>query len=63
MKALIVSGGEKPSQDLLKSLIKECDLIIGADKGCDSLFESGTIPKFIVGDFDSANIDNVNYLK
>lgn len=63
MKALIVSGGEKPSQDLLESLIKECDVIIGADKGCDSLFESSTVPKYIVGDFDSANIDKVNYLK
>ena len=63
MKALIVSGGERPSIELLKEIAAESELIIGADKGCDSLYDSKIIPKYIVGDFDSANIKKVNYLK
>lgn len=63
MKALIVSGGEKPSTELLKKIAYESELIIGADKGCDSLYDTNIIPKYIVGDFDSASIDKVNYLK
>ncbi len=63
MKALIVSGGEKPSKELLKEVAFGSELIIGADKGCDSLYDSSIIPKYIVGDFDSANIEKANYLK
>ncbi|MBM6861262.1 thiamine diphosphokinase [Clostridium saudiense] len=63
MKALIVSGGEKPSTELLKEIAFESKLIIGADKGCDSLYDSNIVPKYIVGDFDSASMDKVNYLK
>lgn len=63
MKALIVSGGEKPSKELLKEVASKSELIIGADKGCDSLYDSHIIPKYIVGDFDSANIEKVDYLK
>lgn len=32
MKVLIIAGGEKPSSELLKSEIKECDLLIAADR-------------------------------
>lgn len=63
MKALIVSGGEKPSADLLKEIADESELIIGADKGCDSLYDYNIIPKYIVGDFDSASLNKVNSLK
>ncbi|MBM6837661.1 thiamine diphosphokinase, partial [Clostridium saudiense] len=45
MKALIVSGGEKPSTELLKEIAFESKLIIGADKGCDSLYDSNIVPK------------------
>jgi thiamine pyrophosphokinase len=63
MKVLIVSGGERPPSELLNQIAVESDLIIGADKGCDSLYDSRIIPKYIVGDFDSANIEKVDYLK
>ena len=55
MKVLIVSGGEKPSKELLKKVTKDCNLIIGVDHGCDVLAEQGIIPSYIVGDFDSAD--------
>lgn len=63
MKALIVSGGEKPSRELLRNISSECDLIIGADHGCDVLAGENIIPSYIVGDFDSADLSMVNYLE
>ena len=63
MKVLIVSGGEKPSKELLKKVTKDCNLIIGVDHGCDVLAEQGIIPSYIVGDFDSADDNNVKYLE
>lgn len=63
MRALIVSGGEKPSKKLLSELASKSELIIGADKGCDSLYDFNIIPKYIVGDFDSANIEKVKSLE
>lgn len=55
MKAIIVSGGRAPSRKLLISLINDTDLIIGADRGCEALWNNEIIPNIIVGDFDSIN--------
>lgn len=54
MRAVIVSGGKKPSKELLLSYLKGDDYLIGADKGCDSLYEYSLKPNLILGDFDSA---------
>ena len=40
MKVLIIAGGEKPSSELLKSEIKECDLLIAADRGAEAYLEN-----------------------
>lgn len=53
MKALIVSGGTPPSKELLMSLVDKVDLIIGADKGCDTLDKYHIKTDYILGDFDS----------
>ena len=55
MKALIVSGGNPPSKELLFSLLDNIDIIIGADKGCDTLDKYNIRPNYILGDFDSVN--------
>lgn len=63
MKVLIVAGGEKPSLNLLMNLKSQCDLIIGADRGCDYLYESKIFPDYILGDFDSADINKIDKLE
>lgn len=55
MKALIISGGNPPSKEILFSLIDKMDIIIGADKGCDTLDKYNIKPDYILGDFDSVN--------
>ena len=57
MKALIVAGGNKPSEKLLNSYVKDMDLIIGADRGSEYLYDYGIVPHVILGDFDSINED------
>lgn len=54
MRAIVVSGGYKPSKELLLSYIKKDDIIIGVDKGCNCLYEYEIEPNMILGDFDSA---------
>ena len=57
MKIVIVSGGTPPPENLLYSHIKDANIIIGTDKGCDTLIKYNIAPKYIIGDFDSAKED------
>lgn len=61
MRAVIVSGGNPPSKGLLFSYLKEGDFVIGVDKGCDALYKYKIMPDLILGDFDSANKDVIEY--
>ena len=64
MKVLIIAGGEKPSSELLKSEIKECDLLIAADRGAEAYLENGFTPDYALGDFDSIGEEyNHNHIK
>jgi thiamine pyrophosphokinase len=63
MRAIVVSGGYKPSKELLLSYIKKEDIIIGVDKGCDCLYNYGIKPNIILGDFDSAKKEVVESFK
>lgn len=63
MRAIIVTGGNKPSKELLLNYIKEDDLIIGVDKGCNALYEYNIKPNLILGDFDSIDKNNLMELK
>lgn len=57
MNALIVSGGNAPSEKLLKKYSATCDFIIGADKGNECLVKYDIIPQLSLGDFDSIDKD------
>lgn len=61
MRAIIVTGGNPPSEKLLKSYIKENDIIIGVDSGCNILYKLNIIPNLILGDFDSINKEVLEY--
>lgn len=39
MKCLIMSGGVKPKDEIIKQYADFCDLIIGVDKGCNYLYD------------------------
>ncbi|MEN8075465.1 thiamine diphosphokinase [Clostridioides difficile] len=62
MKCLIVAGGVKPKDEIIKKYANQCELIIGVDKGCNYLFEMGINPNYIVGDFDSSKKDIIEKL-
>ena len=53
MNALIVSGGNAPSEKLLKKYLSLYDFVIGADKGNECLVKYGVKPDLSLGDFDS----------
>ncbi|SFU58067.1 thiamine pyrophosphokinase [Clostridium sp. DSM 8431] len=55
MKAVVVTGGTKPSKELLLKTIEKDDYIIGVDSGCNCLYEYNVEPNTILGDFDSVN--------
>ena len=55
MRAVIVTGGNSPSKELLDRYLKKDDFIIGVDKGCNCLYENQIEPRVILGDFDSIN--------
>ena len=63
MKALIVAGGNKPSEKLLKSYIKDADLVLGADRGSEYLYDYDITPDVILGDFDSINKEKLKMIE
>ena len=63
MKVIIVTGGNKPSKKLLNSYIKSGDLIIGADKGSEYLYDYEIIPNIILGDFDSISEEKLKKIE
>lgn len=63
MKAIIVSGGNSPSKEILLKYIEEGDYIIGADKGCNALYEYKIKPDLVIGDFDSAKKEIIDNFK
>jgi thiamine pyrophosphokinase len=53
MKALIVSGGQRPSRELIEKELADSDVVICADSGANCLYEYKIMPHILVGDFDS----------
>ena len=45
MKCLIMSGGEKPKDEVIRKYASSCELIIGVDKGCNYLYDLNITPK------------------
>lgn len=62
LNVVIVSGGNPPSEKLLREYLKDIDLIIAADKGSECLYNYKIVPDLLLGDFDSAKkeiLDNI----
>lgn len=63
MKAVILSGGNPPSREILLQEIENDTLLICADGGGEVLKKYGIIPKILLGDFDSISKDTLDYFK
>lgn len=63
MNALIVSGGNAPSEKLLKKYLSLCDFVIGADKGNECLIKYDIKPDLSLGDFDSIDKDVLSIIE
>ncbi|MDP4091299.1 MAG: thiamine diphosphokinase [Bacillota bacterium] len=57
MRALIMSGGTKPSRELALEETEKSSIIIGVDKGIEYLYEYNIKPDILLGDFDSINAE------
>lgn len=63
MKAILVSGGTKPSRNLFLEYYTPGDRLIAADSGAEFLREIGIIPDLILGDFDSVSDDTLVFFQ
>ncbi|ANE47811.1 thiamine pyrophosphokinase [Paenibacillus swuensis] len=60
-RILIFTGGNL--SDWALDEIQEGDYLIGADRGAHFLVEHGRTPNLAVGDFDSVNSEEMNYIE
>jgi len=59
MKALIVTGGDGPPREIIRTLSEEADLVIAADSGLEACLSAQIEPDFVVGDFDSVRHESL----
>ena len=63
MKICIVLNGSVNDYNKTKQIIhkENYDYIIGADGGCNQLYNMGILPNYVIGDLDSINKDLIKY--
>ncbi|KAF0091233.1 MAG: thiN [Fusobacteria bacterium] len=63
MKGLIILPYTTIDKISLLKLVSEADYIIGVDGGCGVTYENKITPDLIIGDFDSLNINILEYYR
>ncbi len=63
MRAVIVSGGSMPEANIIKPYINEDSILIACDKGLNYVYGAGLVPDVILGDFDSVDVEVLDYYK
>ncbi|MHB8062825.1 MAG: thiamine diphosphokinase [Ruminiclostridium sp.] len=61
MKAVLVCNGSVSDYDSIKKYIKLSDYIISVDGGAGHLRKMGITPNILIGDFDSANSEDLKF--
>lgn len=61
MKAVIISGGTPPSEELLKTELEENCVLICADSGANCLYHYNITPNYLIGDFDSISREGLEF--
>ncbi|KRQ86933.1 Thiamine pyrophosphokinase [Caloramator mitchellensis] len=56
-KAVVFNYGKLDNLQLIKNELKNTDYIFCADGGANYVYEIGLVPDFLIGDFDSINMD------
>lgn len=64
MQSLIISGGSLDMEFALSYIEKySFDVLIAADRGMDFFYQQAMMPDYVVGDFDSADPDILQYFQ
>ncbi|WP_234121108.1 thiamine diphosphokinase [Clostridium hydrogenum] len=63
MKAVIISGGTEPSYEVLHKELRNCDFLVCADSGANCIYKYKIKPNILIGDFDSASNEALEYYK
>lgn len=61
MKVVLVCNGSINDYNSLKDQIKSADYIISVDGGAGHLRKMGIVPHILLGDFDSANSEDIKF--
>lgn len=64
LEVLIVGGSpEAVSKTTLSTCVQSADYLIAVDHGADACHVAGVVPQLALGDFDSASLETVTWLK
>jgi thiamine pyrophosphokinase len=63
MKAVIISGGNRVEKEKVMSVIKDCDLLLCADRGTEHALSYNLVPDYVIGDMDSINPKTLEKIK
>jgi len=60
---LIIANGKATKKKLLQKLVNKSDCIIAADGGANICFQNNITPDYVIGDFDSIDINLKSHFK
>lgn len=63
MNCVIITGGDLPDINIVKLYTSAAELVIGVDGAADVFIKYGIEPHVLIGDFDTADPDNVTELE
>lgn len=64
LEVLVVGGSpEAVSKTTLSTCVQKTDYLIAVDHGADACHKAGVVPQLALGDFDSASVDTLSWLK
>ncbi|WP_160197357.1 thiamine diphosphokinase [Senegalia massiliensis] len=63
IRILVIGGGKFIKEDIAKSIINECDIIIAADGAGKYLYDLDVMPDILAGDFDTLERNILDFYK